>query len=247
VASTLEQLTGVTIPVGGIVEFYGVAALSSAVGGVDVCVVERIDDDYTGLHLDPGTYSLSGMDALAFLRTRHGVGDGSDLGRISSQQTFLASLMRTLQSSGTLGDPVKLYSIAKAVLSNMTLSSALQNPAQLMSIARTLQDIDLSKIAFVQYPTAYTDDKTGVMPSESSSALNAALVGDLPVALNPAANADSEFGTVTDPNAQPAAPETPSTADPTAPSADTPVAEVLPEDVTGQTAAEVRCSSANDG
>jgi hypothetical protein len=75
-------------------------ALSSAVGGVDVCVVERIDDDYTGLHLDPGTYSLSGMDALAFLRTRHGVGDGSDLGRISSQQTFLASLMRTLQSSG---------------------------------------------------------------------------------------------------------------------------------------------------
>ena len=160
VASTLEQLTGVTIPVGGIVEFYGVAALSSAVGGVDVCVVERIDDDYTGLHLDPGTYSLSGMDALAFLRTRHGVGDGSDLGRISSQQTFLASLMRTLQSSGTLGDPVKLYSIAKAVLSNMTLSSALQNPAQLMSIARTLQDIDLSKIAFVQYPTAYTDDKT---------------------------------------------------------------------------------------
>ena len=135
VASTLEQLTGVTIPVGGIVEFYGVAALSSAVGGVDVCVVERIDDDYTGLHLDPGTYALSGMDALAFLRTRHGVGDGSDLGRISSQQTFLASLMRTLQSSGTLGDPVKLYSIAKAVLSNMTLSSALQNPAQLMSIA----------------------------------------------------------------------------------------------------------------
>lgn len=247
VASTLEQLTGVTIPVGGIVEFYGVAALSSAVGGVDVCVVERIDDDYTGLHLDPGTYSLSGMDALAFLRTRHGVGDGSDLGRISSQQTFLASLMRTLQNSGTLGDPVKLYSIAKAVLSNMTLSSALQNPAQLMSIARTLQDIDLSKIAFVQYPTAYTDDKSGVLPSESSYALNAALVGDLPVALNPAANADSEFGTVTDPNAQPAPPETPATTDPTAPPADTPVAEVLPEDVTGQTAAEVRCSSANEG
>ena len=81
------------------------------------------------------------------------MGDGSDLGRISSQQTFLASLMRTVQSAGTLGDPVKLYSIAKAVLSNMTLSSALQDPAQLMSIARALQDIDLSKIAFVQYPT----------------------------------------------------------------------------------------------
>ena len=82
-------------------------------------MAEPIDDDDTGLHLDAGTHTLSGIDALAFLRTRHGVGDGSDLGRISNQQTFLASLMRTVQSSGTLDDPVKLYSIAKAVSSNM--------------------------------------------------------------------------------------------------------------------------------
>ena len=248
VASTIEQLTGVTITVGGIVEFYGVAALSSAVGGVEVCVVERIDDDYTGLHLDPGTHSLSGIDALAFLRTRHGVGDGSDLGRISSQQTFLASLMRTMQSSGTLGDPLKLYSIAKAVLSNMTLSNAMQNPAQLMAIARTLQDVDLSKIVFVQYPTGYTDDRSGVVPSESANVLNAALVADRPIAINPAATSESEFGTVADPNAQPAVPETPpATGDPSATTAPETPAEALPEDVTGQSAAEVRCSSANAG
>ena len=37
-----------TIPVGGIVEFDGVAALSTAVGGVEVCVADRIDDAYTG-------------------------------------------------------------------------------------------------------------------------------------------------------------------------------------------------------
>ena len=248
VASTIEQLTGVTITVGGIVEFYGVAALSSAVGGVEVCVVERIDDDYTGLHLDPGTHSISGIDALAFLRTRHGVGDGSDLGRISSQQTFLASLMRTMQSSGTLGDPLKLYSIAKAVLSNMTLSNAMQNPAQLMAIARTLQDVDLSKIVFVQYPTGYTDDRSGVVPSESANVLNAALVADRPIAINPAATSESEFGTVADPNAQPAVPETPpATGDPSATTAPETPAEALPEDVTGQSAAEVRCSSANAG
>jgi LCP family protein required for cell wall assembly len=257
VATTLEQLTGVTIPLGGIVEFYGVAALSSAVGGVDVCVTDRIEDPYTGLFLDPGTHSLSGMDALAFLRTRHGVGDGSDLGRISSQQTFLASLMRTLQSSGTLGDPVKLYSIAKAVLSNMTLSTALQNPTQLISIAKTLQDVDLSKVVFLQYPTGYTDDKSGVVPSDSAQIVNAALQADLPVAIDPAATAESDFGTVADPNA--AAPEPPAadapdtgevppTGDPAAPADPaTPTPEVLPEDVTGQNAAEVRCAVANAG
>ncbi|WP_187432518.1 LCP family protein [Agromyces mariniharenae] len=251
VAATIEQLTGVQIPVGGIVEFYGVAALSTAIGGVDVCVVDRIDDDYTGLHLDPGTHSLQGMDALAFLRTRHGVGDGSDLGRISNQQTFLASLMRTMQGSGTLGDPVKLYSIAKAVLSNMTLSTALQNPAQLMSIARTLQDIDLSKIAFVQYPTVYTEGFSAVVPAESAQVLNAALVADHPVALDPNATTDADFGTVTDPNApaQPEAPapEAPATDAPATAAPTTPPADALPPDVTGQTAADVRCSSANSG
>jgi LCP family protein required for cell wall assembly len=248
VASTVEELTSVKIPVGGIVEFYGVAALSTAIGGVEVCVAEPISDDYTGTYLDAGTHSLSGIDALQFLRTRHGVGDGSDLGRISNQQTFLASLMRTMQSSGTLGDPVKLYSIAKAVLSNMTLSTALQNPPQLMSIARTLQDIDLSKIAFVQYPTAYTDGFSAVVPSESAAVLSAALQADRPVLIDPNATSGSDFGTETDPNAPQPQPETPAPADPSATAVpDAPTAEALPGDVTGQTAAEVRCSSANEG
>ena len=251
VASTIEQLTGVTIPVGGIVEFDGVAALATAVGGVEVCLAERVDDDESGLHLDAGTHSISGYDALAFLRARHGVGDGSDLGRISNQQTFLASLMRTVQSGGTLSDPVKLYSIAKAVTSNMQLTSGLQDPARLISIAKALQDIDLSKVAFVQYPTGYTDNFSAVVPTESADLVDAALQADLPVQLDPAANADSEFGTVADP-AAPAPPpvdgETPAGPD-AAPTPAVPLAPVepLPDDVTGQTAAEVRCSSSSGG
>ncbi len=255
VASTVEELTGVNIPAGGMVEFYGVAALSEAVGGVEVCVAEGIDDDNTGIHLDAGIHSLRGMDALQFLRTRYGVGDGSDLGRISNQQVFLSSLIRTLQSDGTLSDPVKLYSIAKAVVSNMTLSSALQDPPQLMAIARTMQDIDLSKIAFIQYPTAYIDGFASIVPSESAAAVNEALQADVPVVLDPTATDRSEFGTV-DPNApsgepeapEPEAPESelPPTGEASAPTeSGTPSPGVLPEDVTGQTAADVRCSSGN--
>ncbi|MDQ0577740.1 LCP family protein [Agromyces albus] len=205
VASTVEQLTGVQIPVGGIVEFYGVAALSEAVGGVEVCLAEPIVDEYSGLDLEAGRHAISGMEALAFLRSRHGVGDGSDLGRISNQQTFLASLMRTLQSEGTLADPLKLYSIAKAVLSNMTLSTELQNPTQLVAIARMMQDVDLSKIAFVQYPTVYTEDFASVEPSESAAIVNAALQADRPVQFDPNATAGAEFGTVEDPTAPPPA------------------------------------------
>ena len=238
VALTIEQLTGVQIPVGGIVEFYGVAALSEAVGGVEVCLVDPIDDPDAELQLEAGRHSLSGMQALAFLRTRHAVGDGSDLGRISNQQAFLASLVRTLQSNGTLSDPVKLYSIAKAVLSNMTLSTALQDPTQLVPIARTLADVDLSKIVFLQYPTVYTDDRSGVEPSGSAAAVNAALQADLPIVLDPSATSESEFGTEADPNAQAPAPDPAATeAPPTQ----------APPDVTGQRGDEVRCATANEG
>jgi LCP family protein required for cell wall assembly len=249
VALTVEQLTGVTIPAGGIVEFDGVAALATAVGGVEVCLAERIDDDEAGLHLDAGVHSISGYDALAFLRSRHGVGDGSDLGRISNQQTFLASLIRTVKSGGTLDDPVKLYSIAKAVTSNMRLTSGVQDPVRLVSIAKALQDIDLSKVAFIQYPTGYTDDSSAVVPTESAQLVNAALQADLPVQLDPTANDNTEFGTTADPAppAEPVPAPAEGTADPAATTAPTTPAQPLPPDVTGQSGADVRCSTANAG
>ena len=246
VVKTVEQLTGLTIPFAGTVQFLGVAGLSEAVGGVEVCVAEPIEDEHTDLYLPAGIHSLRGMEALQFLRTRYGVGDGSDLGRISNQQVFLSSLARTMQSSGTLGDPVKLYSIAKAALSNMELSSSLVDPTRMISIAKALKDTDLAKIAFIQYPTGYTDDRSAVVPSESAQLVNAALQNDLPVVFDPAAD-ETDFASAGDPNApaeEPAA-EDPATEEPatTDPAAPAPTVEALPSDVTGQTAAETRCSA----
>ncbi|GAA1779833.1 LCP family protein [Agromyces lapidis] len=254
VVMTIEQLTGTKIPVGGVVEFKGVAALSSAVGGVEVCLVDPIDDVDSGLHLPAGRSTIEGYDALAFLRTRHSVGDGSDLARIASQQAFMASLARTLQSSGTLSDPVKLYSIAKAVLSNMELSNKLQKPTVLMSIARTLQDVDLSKIAFIQYPTAEYGDGQHVIAADSAEVVNLALQEDRPVILDPTANENAEFGTApADPAAEAAEPteqaaeETASEAPAPEATASAPPAEQLPPDITGLTGDEVRCTTSNDG
>jgi LCP family protein required for cell wall assembly len=243
VVKTVENLVGVTIPFAGVVQFLGVAGLSEAVGGVDVCVAEPIEDEYTGTFLDAGTHTLSGMAALQFLRTRHGVGDGSDLARISNQQVFLSSLARTLQSNGTLTDPVKLYSIAKAALANMQLSDSLMDPTRMISIAKALKDTDLNKIAFIQYPTAYVEGGA-VAPTDSAEYVRTALQNDLPVTFDPAAQ-ESDFASAGDPNAAPPA-EVPAEevpADGTATDAPAPTTEALPSDVTGQTAAETRCSA----
>jgi anionic cell wall polymer biosynthesis LytR-Cps2A-Psr (LCP) family protein len=243
---TVEAELGITIPFAGIVQFLGVAGLSEAVGGVDVCVAERIEDAHTGTFLDPGTHSLSGLAALQFLRVRHGVGDGSDLARISNQQVFLSALARKLQGEGTLADPVRLYSIAKAALANMQLSDSLMDPTRMISIAKALKDTDLSKIAFIQYPTSGVDGGGAVAATDSAEYVRTALQNDLPVTFDPDAQ-EASFTSAADPNAPPPvdapAEEAPVEEAPVDPAAPAPTVEALPSDVTGQTAADVRCSA----
>jgi LCP family protein required for cell wall assembly len=153
VAKTLEELTGLEIGYAGVMTFTGVAQLSTAVGGVDVCITEPIFDPWSGLDLpEAGWNTVEGGQALAFLRTRHGVGDGSDLARISSQQVYMSALVRKLQADGVLNDPTKLYSIAQVAAQTMVLSSSLGSLDVMVSMARALRNIPDENIVFVQFP-----------------------------------------------------------------------------------------------
>ena len=152
VVDVIEALTGVKIQFAGLITFYGVIDMADAVGGVAVCVSGNINDKEVGLHLKSGTNVLSGLKALKFLRSRHGVGDGSDLGRISSQQVYLSSLVRKLESTGTLSNPATVYKIASAAIKNMQLSSSLDSAVTMIAIAQALKNIPLNRVQFVQYP-----------------------------------------------------------------------------------------------
>ncbi len=154
VVATISELTGMEIPYAGMVTFDGVISISNALGGVDVCLAQPIQDDKTGLDLPEGIVTLKGVEALQFLRTRYGVGDGSDVSRISNQQVFMSALLRQLRSADTLANPVKVYSLAKAGFENMTLSSSMASPQFMQALAGTVVDIDLSRINLVQYPSS---------------------------------------------------------------------------------------------
>ena len=134
---TIEKMTGLTIPYAGVITFDGVTGTSNAVGGVAVCLATAVEDPYTDPQLDlaAGQQTLVGSTALSFLRSRHGVGDGSDLGRISNQQVFLSALTRKITSDGVLSNPLTLYKLANSALSNVKLSDTLTNPTTLVSIA----------------------------------------------------------------------------------------------------------------
>ncbi len=241
-----EKLTGLDIQYAAEISFDGVIEMSNAVGGVQVCLATPLHDDYVGLDLPAGEQTVEGAQALAFLRSRHGVGDGSDLGRISDQQLFLSSLMRKISSTGVLTNPLTLYRLAKAAIDNMTLSDTLTAPTTMVAIALALKNISLNNIVFVEYPTKSNPAYPGrVVPEEpADTILNTALDNDQPVLLS------GKLGRATVAGPTAAATPTP-TATPTGKATATPTptatpsgaaAVALPADVTGQTAAQSTCA-----
>lgn len=149
---TVESLTGLKIPYLAMINFKGVIEMSNAIGGVTVCVANPIHDTYTRLDLAAGTHTLQGVQALQFLRTRHGIGDGSDLSRISNQQVYMSSLFRKVKSNGVLTNPVYLYSLANAAASNMTLSSNLTDLNVLVGMASAFRHVSPESMTFLQVP-----------------------------------------------------------------------------------------------
>jgi len=234
VVSTVESLTGLTIPFAGLATFDCVVRMSDAVGGVPICLTDAIDDPLAELNLPAGTSVVSGATALAFLRSRHGVGDGSDLSRISSQQIYLASLMRTVQGDGTFSDLPKLFSLASAAATNIKLSTSLAHADTMVSMALALKDIDLSRLVFVQYPgtTGDLNYPGKVVPTQDlADAMFAKILADEPFALA----ADEP-----EPVEEPIDPEAP--VDPAAP-VEAAGPEVL-DGLTGRTAQDESCAQA---
>lgn len=251
---TVEQLTGIeTIPYAGVIKFTGVVAMSDAIGGVQVCIGGKgIHDPHTGLNLPPGTATLQGRQATEFLRTRHGVGDGSDLGRISNQMVFLSALVRQVKAAGTLSNPFKVYGLAKAAVSNMILSDGLDNITTLSQIAAAVKNLDLNHVTFVQYPVVTDPENPNrVIPDQQAAAtLLDAIRHDRPIAITGGTGDRGQaslLATPSPPATSGTTPSTtgttdgPSTSDAPAPTPSSPVE--LPKSIHGQTAATRTCSN----
>lgn len=247
---TISTLTGLDIQFSAKITFGGVIEITNAIGGVDVCIANGIKDSDTGIDWPAGMRNVQGLDALQFLRTRHGVGDGGDLGRISNQQQYMSRLARKIVSEGVLSDPTMLYKLATTAVDNITPSQSLTNPLTLVQIALAVRSVPFDDIVFVQYPTgADPANANKVVPNTSAAkALFAALSENKALELTGQASQGNGVVVVTPtetPSASasaPAATAAPS-ATPSASSSSDSVA--LPSTIAGQTAAEETCANGN--
>jgi LCP family protein required for cell wall assembly len=243
VVQTISQLTDQEVQFAASVTFGGVIEITNAIGGVDVCLANPIKDRYTGLNMPAGTHTVEGLQALQFLRTRHGVGDGSDLGRIGNQQQYMSSLARKMISGEVLGNVPVMLKLANTALSNLEASTSLaNNPMTLVQIALAVKSVPFEDIVFVQYPTgADSADPNKVVPNyEAATALWDAIEANAQLQITHQNN--SNDGVIVQEPTEPTAPTEEATPDPSA----TPENIVaLPDSIKGNSAAQETCSNGN--
>lgn len=116
---TIEANTGLKMDGYLEVGFGGFAALVDAIGGVDVCLDEPMQDDLAHIDLPAGCQTLNGANALGYVRMRYSDPEG-DLGRAKRQREIITKIVHKLESPRTIIDPVRYWKINKAIGQTLT-------------------------------------------------------------------------------------------------------------------------------
>ena len=192
---TVETMTHVRIDDFIVVDFNGLSKVVNSLGGVHVQVDEAIDDsEYTGFKLDEGCHKLNGENALQYARVRHGVGDSSDLSRITRQQ----NLMRAMASKALSSNLLTQSGFLTSTLETLTTSEYIGQISNLSGLAYSIQGVGIDKINFVTMPNEPAANPNQVVPSEGAEKVWKALEEDKPVPTDTPAPASSDSSATAD-------------------------------------------------
>jgi LCP family protein required for cell wall assembly len=152
---TVQKLTGSTIDNYAAVNLLGFSEITKAIGGVDVCLNQNVKDQYSGANFTKGQHTISGVEALEFVRQRHGLPRG-DLDRVVRQQVFMAGMARKVLSAGTLTNPGKLTDLIDAIKKSVVLN---QN-WDIFGFAQQMKGLTGGQLEFRTIPVKNVEYKT---------------------------------------------------------------------------------------
>jgi LCP family protein required for cell wall assembly len=154
---TIENLTDIRVDHYVSIDLAGFKAMTDAIGGVSVCVRALPNGSRSNLY-DPwsqwrghvGQNRLSGEQALAFVRQRHGL-PGNDFDRIRRQQQFIGAVFTQATSSGVLANPIRLESLLHAATNALTVDDG-TSMNDLRALATRLRGMSADQIRFETIP-----------------------------------------------------------------------------------------------
>ncbi|WP_025156543.1 LCP family protein [Leifsonia aquatica] len=148
---TVQNLTGLSIDHYVRVSLLGFYTIAQALGPVQVCLNEAVDDPYSGANFPAGVSTLDAKQSLSFVRQRHGL-PRSDLDRVVRQQYFLSVEAHKFLSAGTLLNPGKLTNVLDAVSGSIETDPGLN----FLQLATQLQGLTGGKIQSATIPISGT-------------------------------------------------------------------------------------------
>lgn len=183
VTKLVQEISGLKINHFVGVDFNGFKGMVDAMGGVEICSEEPVEDEVLGTVLpNAGVTRINGDTALNFVRARHVENDPtSDYGRINRQQLFLSALLRQAMSSQVLLDPGKLTGFVEA-FSRATYGENI-DVDQLLTLGQSLQGLEAGRVTFVTVPTIGEANDAGneVLRDDDTHALFDAIIDNTPL------------------------------------------------------------------
>jgi LCP family protein required for cell wall assembly len=175
---TIEQTTGIHINNFVELNFLGFVKVINALHGVTVCLPQAVHDPVSRLNLTAGKHHIDGKQALAFWRTREGLGLGDDPQRIQRDQFLMASLLQGIERSSLLKSPSTMLSVIDTLTSHhyVTTDSGL-SPTAMLRLGQALRGVSAEHVQFVTVPwNTYTGNAQWTSSSQTPATGNSAWV-----------------------------------------------------------------------
>lgn len=149
----VSELAGVDISHYAEIDFEQFISIVDTIGGIEVTLtIDVIDEEYAGINLTAGTYTLDGETALALVRTRHAYDDygSGDYYRTAVQRMVIGAILEKILSLDTATMTTTISELAESVTTDYTVT-------ELLTLATQFADFDLD-----------TGFYTGMLPTISS-------------------------------------------------------------------------------
>jgi LCP family protein required for cell wall assembly len=181
--ATIEENFGIRVDHIAVVNFTGFQKIVDIIGGVEVCLAKPAKDRDAKLNLPAGRQLLSGEDALAFVRARKGLGDGSDISRSERQKMFLGSVISTAEKNGVIYDVGKLYQLLSTISSSLAMDKELASVKKMLELVLDVSKIGSKNVQFIKLPWASNGDGSVRLTSDSEKIIEKFINTEFPIGI----------------------------------------------------------------
>lgn len=162
---TVEDLTGIRFDHMVVTDFESFQDITDELGGVEITLSQPLQVPGS-VTLDAGTHTLTGEEALAYTRQRHGL-SGGDFSRMQRQQNWMRAMLGSAFDRDVLTNPGRLNDLLLMVAENVSVDEGF-TIGEMGDLALSMRNVRRGDVNFISAPVL----GTGWSPDGSQSIVN---------------------------------------------------------------------------